>query len=195
MDFESCYKILEERMSSGAHSACVSVPSSSGDPCSGPQSEDIEFSSCDDVKLVDAFLQMQGERVQVYTEFDTALQVLLSENRISEYTLLCAEVTARFKAISNTIISIQRVLENRSMESLARCIADVQRCESQKLVLVAAKHLDLIRDHNPALADHIGVPMTQADSTYATGKILECESRVRSLIEDIQCEKCDLLSD
>lgn len=44
---------------------------------------------------------------KVYSDFDAALQILLNDNRLVEYPILCAEVTSRFSVLSKKVINVK----------------------------------------------------------------------------------------
>jgi ERCC4-type nuclease len=77
---------------------------------------------------------------------------------------------------------------------LSQLIQRVQKIEGEKLVLVAARHLDLIRGRFPALATQMGLPILRTDDpTYISTKIHQCEHNISELMEEIQSEKLELL--
>ena len=62
-------------------------------------------------------------------------------------------------------------------------------------MLVAARHMDLIGEHFPALVQHMGITRSADSGSYTNDKIRECEVKVASVIEEIQIEKSDVLAD
>lgn len=93
--------------------------------------------------------------------------------------------------------------DNKSQ--LGSCLQRLQQLEGEKLLLVAAQHMDLIQLHYPAFAPHMGAvggggggdaASASAAAThraYNTKKKLECEEKIREEMENIMSEKCDLL--
>ncbi len=77
-------------------------------------------------------------------------------------------------------------------QSLHHEIQLIQKFESEKLVLVAAKHLDLIRQNFPALSSHIGLTGS-TDGKYNDQKIAERIDQIQNSLENIQSIKCDLM--
>lgn len=108
--------------------------------------------------------------------------------------MLGGEITARFKAISSTIIGIQITLSTRSnISNIHEEIIKLQNYEKEKLVLIAAQHLDTIRVRYPMLATHIGLPSQPQDNSYTLNKIRQCEENINNILENIQGLKCDLI--
>ncbi len=68
----------------------------------------------------------------------------------------------------------------------------IQKSESEKLVLVAAKHLDVIRQNLPALSTHMGLTGS-TDGKYTDQKVAELIDQIQNSLENIQSIKCDLL--
>ena len=78
-------------------------------------------------------------------------------------------------------------------------IQRLQKHESEKLVLVAALHMDKIRERFPAFTPHLsGGGLTldaQSHKEYIAEKKRACEDRVREEMENVISEKCDLIMD
>lgn len=109
-----------------------------------------------------------------------------------------------------------------SSSCVGACLRRLQKLEGEKLLLVAAQHMDLIQLHYPAFAPHMGAgavgaaggragkaslsggedsvsatttaAAAKANSEYNTKKKLECEEKIREEMENIMSEKCDLMS-
>lgn len=85
----------------------------------------------------------------------------------------------------------------RNRTNIAQYMKDVQTHESEKLVLVASKHMDLIGSNFPALVQHMGItqPSSNEDggSSYTSEKISRCQQLIASALENIQMEKCEEL--
>lgn len=84
----------------------------------------------------------------------------------------------------------QEELIRREETQAARLIADLQNQEKEKLSLVAASHLDRIRQGFPAMT--FGVELV-SNNEYATSRIFAIEQRVQELVEEIQALKHDLI--
>jgi hypothetical protein len=131
-------------------------------------------------------------------------------------TICCvgAEITARFQIISKIIIIVQNILLTRPGVSavVGACIKRLQKHEGEKLMVVAAQHMDIIREHYPAFAPHMGACTNGSDSdsgggssavmvaegnatnsAYNSKKKMECEEFIRVEMENIMSEKCDLM--
>ena len=79
------------------------------------------------------------------------------------------------------------------MDTVSDTIQRIQELEKDKLVLVAAKHLETIHYHFPTLKEKTATGITLvAREDYITQKIADVELAVGSLLEDIQAIKCDL---
>jgi hypothetical protein len=94
-------------------------------------------------------------------------------------------------------------LKSLSHVDLSENIDKLQQLEKEKLLLVAARHLDKLRSNLPSL---IPVPNVLEESTAdvegqvgssSTSKnsrrILQIESEVSGIMEEIQSLKCDLV--
>lgn len=140
MDASRCFEILNRRHCS--HADCTAMcgviaPPALGEDGLAPLATSFEAATSDmtAVQLVDLFLALQSERVQVmgsrtlpayhntcsfgpmsdfflfahqtYAVFNSTLQWLVAEHRLPEYPPLCAEITSIFAIISKKIISIR----------------------------------------------------------------------------------------
>jgi hypothetical protein len=81
----------------------------------------------------------------------------------------------------------------RNRTAISRYITEIQSTESEKIVLVAAKHMDLIVANFPALEGHMGITRPSGGSDYNIDKIRQCEAKIAKVLENIQIEKCDEL--
>mmetsp|Transcript_28731 Transcript_28731/g.48473 ORF Transcript_28731/g.48473 Transcript_28731/m.48473 type:complete len:239 (-) Transcript_28731:68-784(-) len=237
MNFEKCFEILNDRQNQHDQATGTSTGTSatssqtiSSCPClsalttehSPPitsvvkeeSSTEVEsYESLDTLELVEQFSKLQEERVMVFREFDSSLQAIIQEGRIAEYSLLCAEVTARFQILSKIIIKVQNVLLSRTggAVEIGACIKRLQKHEGEKLMVVAAQHMDLIREHYPEFAPHMvgggggaaggdGKAISMAENIaanieYNAKKRLESERRISDEMENIISEKCELVLD
>ena len=172
-----------------------SVPSSSTDPAgtsaTASNEADVEVGDLPVLDLLQLFSHLQAQRIQAYQLFDSALDVLITDARIAEYSSLCAEMTARFSVISNTIIAIEGKLRKSHATNFADLIRKVQESEKEKLTLVASAHMEKIAIAYPALKSHMGIEL---QTEYIKERIEGVERQISDHIEAIQVEKCELLS-
>jgi hypothetical protein len=73
---------------------------------------------------------------------------------------------------------------------MSTCITNIQECEKEKLLLTAAKHMDVLRQNYPGLGSHFG-PST-GEPEYVIAKIRELHVKIAEALEEIQALKCDL---
>jgi len=100
-----------------------------------------------------------------------------------------AEVTARFSTISKKIICIAKILEDRGLSLLSSLIKNVQQLEKEKLVLISSEQLEKIGKLIPAMMKHLGITPDLFD---ISGRMSDIEEKISSVMENIQCEKCEL---
>lgn len=99
--------------------------------------------------LVKAVLEAQNERISTYKSFDEGLQRVLTTGNITDYPSVCADATAAFSVLSDTINNISQILvENHKRKDLGKIIKDLQSNEKEKLNTTAALHLERIREKN-----------------------------------------------
>jgi hypothetical protein len=145
------------------------------------------------LELVNTFLSLQEERVKVYKYFDNELKVLLTgPGGVTEYPKLCGRVTAKFSSIGNEIIKTKDVIAERDQKDLLSYINTIQKWEKQKLMLVAAKHLDVLQDEVSALSKMTG-GKTERQEKYLEEQLEEAFSHIVEGLEGIQSIKCELV--
>lgn len=82
-------------------------------------------------------------------------------------------------------------METKNESKLSNSIKSIQEFEGQKLVLVAAMHLDAIQTKYPNLKPHISGEETSTDSSYNRTKVSQLEERICELLEEIIAERND----
>ena len=104
------------------------------------------------------------------------LQIVLQTGNMTTYPDACAKATASFSVLSETIKSIQELLESqRQRKDLSKFITQLQRYEKEKLYLTAACHLERIRERNQKV---------ESEQDPRTAKLLR--DGVQSLQQKIQ---------
>ncbi len=161
------------------------------------------LSSLSMLELITLLLSLQQERVETYREYDNVLNVLLQENKLSEYPNLVAEITSIFTIISEKINNIKNIVKEKGEELLHKHITSIQSYEKDKLVLIASKHLDKIQQKlNPdnqfnlfESSDSKGRSHVLAvtDPNYINKQINELESNIMEDVDNIMSLKAEYL--
>jgi len=222
MNLEAAFKILELRNSplneeggsGGANSACPCCPAGTelcvftGLNAEGLGAEASTSCGADDesitkevlrklstLELLNLFTALQGERVETYAGFNKAVALLAKESRVDEYPMLCGETTSVFSVLSRRIIEIKDILSERQEGApLAKLLQAIQDKEREKLVLVAAKHLDILQPHLPAQINQANNMTLVPNSPDLDTKIASIEEAVSEIIEEVVASKVDLMS-
>ena len=153
--------------------------------------------------ILNVLTSLQGERVIAYRDFDSALNLILDhadELRLSEYPLICAEMTATFSTLSSNVILINKELllrnnndnNNSNLKLLCKWINQIQEYEKEKLTLTAAKHIDLIQSKYPHFQSQLGVNI-DTNNNYTINRMKEIEMKISNIMDDIASEKADYL--
>lgn len=98
--------------------------------------------------------------------------------------MLCAEFTSRFSILSSTCIKIKEILNDRSQKGIADFISEIQSLEKEKLILIAAKHMETIQVRIPALQQHMGSEIT-LQPEYIASKIAMIEGKINEILESV----------
>jgi len=74
---------------------------------------------------------------------------------VSLYPNVCAETTASFSVLSETIIAVRRILNDdpHNRKDLTKLLTRLQKAEKEKLNLTAALHLEKIRANSQKQLD------------------------------------------
>jgi hypothetical protein len=200
MDLKECLKILAARQNNavlGAACPCCKitdicpVASPSPDDTRGKILVNNELESTSTIDLVDAVLHVQESRVRAYAEYSSALDRLLEANNIEGYPTLCSSMTAIFADLSESIVRIKEEVGRRSFDALTTAIVSVQQAEKDKLMYVAALHLDKLQVHLPSLQRVSGNCSVQRN--YLSNKIQECETVINEQVQEIVAIKLELI--
>lgn len=120
------------------------------------------------------------------------LSTILMSGNITAYPNLCAKVTASFSVLSDTINSVKSSLDETDGENkqdngrheMSNFISQLQKCESEKLNLTAALHLERLRLSNLRLGDGNG-KCNQVATKLLTKGIRSLEQKIALVIESI----------
>ena len=126
---------------------------------------------------------------------------VLSTGNLTHYPSLCAEATASFAVLSDTIRGAQTVLDEKyRRKELVKLVAQLQDREKEKLNWTAALHLERIREGNhhrqSSLSGHdssaIGGDTTIAalmkkDVRSLQQKIAASVQDINDLLEELRC--------
>lgn len=202
MDPLKCIQILEERSKQPPNSAndelnpYRELSRNSLAVVSNEEQEQILLSlkSMPVVDLISFFRNQQSERVQVYKHFHNALANVMEEGRPDKYPAICTEATQKFSQLSNTIKLVQETLEERGFLEIAGFVKCVQAGEKEKLLLVAAQHLDKLQDAVELLGTLTGGKSSQQQD-YLEKQIAQTEGSISDALENIQAAMCDTLTD
>ena len=179
---------------------------SKDDEENGEEEEDEEenlLNTYSTLDLLNLITTIQGERVIKFKEYDDNLQILLDNNRLGEYPLLCAEMTAIFATLSKSVISIRDILLKRNHDFndnkngnknesnvVISLINNLQNLEKEKLTLVAANHIDIIQNFADIFQFNNGFTLSKSKSNMNTNKLIKnIEIKISEIIEEINAEK------
>lgn len=176
------------------------------------QSKEI-LMKLNNLELINLSIALQTERIKTYVGYNNALDELINTKTIHEYPHLCSELTLRFAVISENIIIIkvfiyhylsfnlfyyyyhlQDILIERKLNNIATLINIIQEDEKEKLILVAAKHLDEIQERIPELklASNSNVTVF-SQSSYNNERIQVIERKLSEHMENLIGFKIDIV--
>ena len=202
MDFNASLEILKNRSkdndaNDGAQKKCcsrdhvnqiISLPKESS-----TQSKDLLI-TLTNLELLNLLITLQSERIQTYMGFNSALEELINTKTIHEYPHLCTELTSRFSVISQNIIIIKDIFIERKLDDIANTINRIQEEEKEKLMLIAAQHLDKIQDNFPEIKMHSESNVTVFSSpSYNNDRIQSIEIKISEYMENLQAFKLDFV--
>jgi DNA repair REX1-B len=114
------------------------------------------------------------------------LEGVLKTGNLSEYPVICAEVTASFSVVSETINAVQKFLkEKHARTEVTAVIARLQAGEKEKLSLTAALHLEKIRAQAQACIDKETLASDTRISSLLSEGISSLEQKILATIEGI----------
>lgn len=202
MNLSTCMDILQQRCSDKCNCVCTQTIESLTTAKEVVESASPKVSSVvnvlqswDVLDLIDLLLTLHRERVATYKLYDDLLERILDDNSISEYPALCAEVTCRFAVVSNKICRLKDALQSKGdMTEIINSIIQIQSLEKKKLMLVAARHMDMIQARMPYIQfSTLQLSAVDTGSVYVNKKICSIECSIIEEIDNIQAFKSDLL--
>jgi type II secretory pathway predicted ATPase ExeA len=100
--------------------------------------------------------------------------------------VVCAEVTASFSVVSETIIAVGKFLkEKHGRNDLSAVVARLQAGEKEKLSLTAALHLEKIRAQAQACIDKETLASDTRISSLLSQGISSLQQKIHATIEGI----------
>jgi hypothetical protein len=106
---------------------------------------------------------------------------------MTNYPNVCAEATASFSVLSDTINIIQTALaDSRSRKDLRDLIANLQQHEKEKLSLTAALHLDRIRESQQVGGDERILELLRLGVVSLRTKIEACVDNINEALEELR---------
>jgi hypothetical protein len=158
-------------------------------------------------------LKTQEDRVTTYKQYNNVLQQVLKTNNLTLYPTGCANATASFTVLSDTIISVKDELIRRRGEKSSQepqqneqqqrytqyteWIQNLQSLEKEKLQLTAAMHLEKIRvsnqqqqkgnDDKEGGGDARVLNLLERGVTILQQKIDECVANINLVLDDLRC--------
>lgn len=151
-----------------------------------------ELQSMESIALVYKFRSLQEMRINTYHYFNNALDGIIKYNIPDRYPSMVADVTKRFVSISMQINYIRDVVQDRQLTEFSHNITLIQGHEKDKLMYVAAQHLDQLQDAVSELSSITG-GKTNNQVMYLRNKIKETEVLISDCMEDIMCSLTDLI--
>jgi hypothetical protein len=122
---------------------------------------------------------------------DRGLETVMQTRNMTNYPSICAEATASFSVVSDTIRSAQNALETRhKRKDAADLIAQLQSKEKQKLNFTAALHLEKIRERNQtepgAEPDRIAALLREGVASLQN-QIKTCIEGINEVLDELRC--------
>lgn len=144
---------------------------------------------------------------------------MIASGNLASYPVLCSQITQIFNKLSESVLKLkvidhevvlyfvlrivvdilvfyvfmQEELKRRQVVAVTAAIERIQAAEKDKLLFVAALHLDRMQPQIPTLQTISGDCQLQKD--YLSGKIRDCEATISEQVEELQALKIDLLTE
>jgi DNA repair REX1-B len=120
------------------------------------------------------------------------LDDVLATANMTNYPNVCAEATASFSVLSETINCVKRTLaSSHDRSDLAKMVRRLQSHEKEKLSLTAALHLEQIRTKNHEMGvveDARSAKLLQEGVTALRAKLANCVKEINEALEEIRFE-------
>eukprot|EP01114_Cavostelium_apophysatum_P017201 TRINITY_DN5052_c0_g2_i1.p1 TRINITY_DN5052_c0_g2~~TRINITY_DN5052_c0_g2_i1.p1 ORF type:complete len:146 (-),score=42.53 TRINITY_DN5052_c0_g2_i1:205-642(-) len=135
-------------------------------------------------EVIDQFLQLQTQRVAVYTRFHQIFKEYIENKDFSAYDEKVRHITAEFAQISKQIISTEQQLRDQHANSAANLIRLIQENEKEKLQLTIAQQI--MKKEN--LVDQEGEydPLYEHQLKLKSQKLNEIILNINDALEEIR---------
>ena len=139
---------------------------------------ELELSTQSHPQLLSTLFKLQKERVAVYNEFNSGLNIVLQSGNLTTYPHLTTNITASFTVIAKSIKIMQQLFQKGDQVEIAGFIQQLQNLEKEKLNLTAALHLEKIRERNETL----GVESQSGRGSDADAVVMDGDERILKLL-------------
>ena len=137
-----------------------------------------------------AVLEAQQQRVQAYQQYNKGLDSVLRTRNLSLYPQICADATAHFAVVSDTLSCLHKSLaRGKEHQDLAELVQNLQKHEKDKLNFTAALHLERIRESQGG--EERVLSLMRQGILSLEQKIIACMEAVTEVLEEIQCALID----
>mmetsp|Transcript_11238 Transcript_11238/g.12872 ORF Transcript_11238/g.12872 Transcript_11238/m.12872 type:complete len:256 (-) Transcript_11238:12-779(-) len=149
------------------------------------------FESMKITELLHSIMDAQEGRVRAYREYNQGLENVLESGNLTNYTPVCAQATASFSVISDTIKTIQSILQKKyqNRKDLIDLIRMLQQQEQEKLNITAALHLERIRANNidETIDSNVSTLHLLQDSISSfKHKIVNCINSINEILDELR---------
>ncbi|KAL7576733.1 hypothetical protein ACA910_005651 [Epithemia clementina (nom. ined.)] len=152
---------------------------------------DREVSRMSTREKIQLVLKSQEDRVITYRCFDEGLRDVLTTGNMTLYPALCAQVTATFAVLSDTINTVRN---NPSTNSeLKQLLKQLQQHEREKLNSTAALHLEQMRkassdadSANTTERDNTSSQMLESGIASLRVNIATCIESINQVLEELR---------
>jgi hypothetical protein len=115
---------------------------------------------------------------------------VLQTGNVTSYPDTCSKATASFSVLSETIKTIQEILQSRKRTDLSKLIQQLQSYEKEKLQLTAAHHLERIRQQNQQQLEGEDARIEKLLKDGVTSlqqNIATCIENINEVLDELRC--------
>jgi len=145
------------------------------------------FESMKVLELLNSVMEAQEGRVAAYREFNEGLENILKSGNLTNYTAICAQATASFSVISDTIKTIQSTLQKKyHRKDLVEMVTMLQQKEQEKLNVTAALHLERIRASGAEGEENVTMHLLQDGISALQQNNANCVEAINEVLDELR---------